>query len=672
MYIAFFFKTLLEYKFMCNIPNTAGTVQQIEPNLYTIGNYLKLANNNTHFVIPEYQRAYSWTTEQCDKLWEDIETYINNSPNTDNNAPDPYFFGTVIADCSEPGKLNLIDGQQRTTTFILLLKALLMRINKELTGFREDDDNVEERLIDLLTALRELQSSLITILYNIGQLRVRAFRISKTIQSYIENNQDYNFTPIISSNSINEQYGDDLRNILLFNTKDDLNTQRTIIPNRRGENRFTNFYKNFKYFYDKIESFNVAELYNFANVILNRCQIILIKSWNFDQAINMFNSLNSTGLPLNDADIISAKLYTNTQNRVLFNELWRLTKESANSLKNSINIDIDSILQQYMYIHIARQGNAGVRLIAMRKYFDIENPDLFNHSENFTFHLFLLSRFWDYLKNTPIVKCLLKSDNNAKYFLATFLSRFLKDFNELTDDEQSNFANYNHFDIIEQNINDITIIAESLLRLFVLLKITGNRYSSSHFKIFLFNQLEHLADPQVPVDTIKTSFNNHINSSWKRKDINENIQYFTEDILVYINEYLYAKHNNIDFVIDDSVNIEHIMPQSGRNRDAIRNDAGFSDIDEFNSYIDKIGNKILLEAEINKSLSNDWFKTKKSSDFKQRAGYINSQYPLSLALVNYPKDTWTKEDIDVATEKATKRITNFIFDLPHSEVEEQS
>lgn len=659
---------------MCNIPNTAGTVQQIEPNLYTIGNYLKLANNNTHFVIPEYQRAYSWTTEQCDKLWEDIETYINNSPNADNNAPDPYFFGTVIADCSEPGKLNLIDGQQRTTTFILLLKALLMRINKELTGFREDDDNVEEWLIDLLTALRELQSSLITILYNIGQLRVRAFRISKTIQSYIENNQDYNFTPIISSNSINEQYGDDLRNILLFNTKDDLNTQRTIIPNRRGENRFTNFYKNFKYFYDKIDSFKVAELYNFANVILNKCQIILIKCWNFNQAINMFNSLNSTGLPLNDADIISAKLFTNADvsNKNKFNEMWSATKILSDSLKDSISIDLDSILQQYMYIERARENRAAVQTIALRTYYTVQRRDLLTQPEIFTFNLFALSSFWSIIKNTPVIKSLLESNHNAKYFLATFLSRFIPDYNNLTDEEKNDYTLYDFETSINNNRDDITTISEVLLRLFALLKLTELSYSTQYFKVFFFNQLSNLANPNIPVSNIKQSFNDHIKKNWQCAEIEDSIKISKEKSLVYINEYLYAKHNNIDFVIDDSVNIEHIMPQSGRNRDAIRNDAGFSDIDEFNSYIDKIGNKILLEAEINKSLSNDWFKTKKSSDIKQRAGYINSQYPLSLALVNYPKDTWTKEDIDVATKKATKRITNFIFDLPHSEVEEQS
>ena len=93
--------------------------KEIEPKLQTIGVYLRKTDI---FTIPEYQRAYSWTTSHCDKLWLDVENYISQ------NAEDPYFFGTIIIDCSTAGRLNLIDGQQRTTTFFLLLKAMHLRI----------------------------------------------------------------------------------------------------------------------------------------------------------------------------------------------------------------------------------------------------------------------------------------------------------------------------------------------------------------------------------------------------------------------------------------------------------------------------------------------------------------------------------------------------------------
>lgn len=60
--------------------------KEIEPKLQTIGVYLK--KKTDIFRIPEYQRAYSWNTTNCDKLWQDVEAYIAQ------NAEDPYFFGT--------------------------------------------------------------------------------------------------------------------------------------------------------------------------------------------------------------------------------------------------------------------------------------------------------------------------------------------------------------------------------------------------------------------------------------------------------------------------------------------------------------------------------------------------------------------------------------------------
>ncbi len=97
--------------------------KNIEPTLSKIGDYLKL-DNNTIFTIPEYQRPYSWEIGHCDKLWQDIIDFI------DSNSNQRYFFGTIIINCQEDDSIyGLIDGQQRTTTFLLLLKALLVRIN---------------------------------------------------------------------------------------------------------------------------------------------------------------------------------------------------------------------------------------------------------------------------------------------------------------------------------------------------------------------------------------------------------------------------------------------------------------------------------------------------------------------------------------------------------------
>ena len=101
-----------------NIDTKLKTIQ----NLFSNGQETVLGNDG-FFSIPEYQRAYNWkANEQCDKLWQDIESFIDNSQNKS------YFFGTIIIN-NEQDKLYLIDGQQRVTTFLILLKAILMKIN---------------------------------------------------------------------------------------------------------------------------------------------------------------------------------------------------------------------------------------------------------------------------------------------------------------------------------------------------------------------------------------------------------------------------------------------------------------------------------------------------------------------------------------------------------------
>ena len=78
--------------------------------------------------------------------------------------------------------------------------------------------------------------------------------------------------------------------------------------------------------------------------------------------------------------------------------------------------------------------------------------------------------------------------------------------------------------------------------------------------------------------------------------------------------------------------------------------------------MEKLGNKILLESTINRGIGDAWFKTKKENEISKGSGYKGSRFPIAHSLSSYPKDTWTKEDIDLATEKAAKRIADFVFE----------
>jgi len=608
--------------------------KNIEPTLKLISGYLKLEKSE-NFVIPEYQRSYSWGITHCDKLWQDIESFISS------NASDPFFFGTIIVDCSESDKFSLIDGQQRTTTFLLLLKALLIRLIDVIKNIPQNDEDSEA----LVAGLKANRNKIMAILYKAE---------AEEIPSMLKDNAKTQNILILENKSINELHIGEIKKII---EAIDFKTSEQIvykIPRKQKDNKYTNHFRNFKYFYEKLGDKSDSKLNLFSRIFLEKCQVIEIRSWDIEQAITMFNSLNSTGLPLADADIISAQLYSKAgTDKTEFNEQW----ESINKLADELNIrkivNIDAVLQQFMYINRAinkeyiNNESVDVTTPGLRKYyFDIDEygnkspRKILSEPLVFCNNLTKITKLWDEIKDYPAVKLLLKFNENAKLYLSSYLYRFVTT------------------DITEEKVKDIT---ECLLRLFTVLELVDSGYSSSKFKTFLFSENIKLVDETISIDTIENDFNNHISNSWTEDSIKTAISEYDKNILVYLNEYLYAKSKSIKFDFAENVNIEHIMPASGRNITSIRQDAEVSDKEEFNSIVNKLGNKILLEEDINKSIGNEWFKTKKQNSINSKSGYKDSKYAIAVALTNYSEDTWTINDIDTATTKVAERIVKFIF-----------
>jgi len=85
---------------------------------------LDFLKKSPQFIIPIYQRTYSWTEQQCRQLWDDIMRAGNN------DAVGAHFIGSVVYiekglyQVSSQSPLLVIDGQQRLTTAMLLLEAL--------------------------------------------------------------------------------------------------------------------------------------------------------------------------------------------------------------------------------------------------------------------------------------------------------------------------------------------------------------------------------------------------------------------------------------------------------------------------------------------------------------------------------------------------------------------
>ena len=596
--------------------------KNIEPNLRLISEYTKLGKDD-RFRIPEYQRGYSWTTMHCDKLWQDIEAFI------DSGADDPYFFGTIIIDCSTDNCLNLIDGQQRTTTFLLLLKALQLRLKEALDTIQVGPDTRA-----LYMGLSKSQDAIYTILYKADDVK------------QVEIQDDWNKAKgitILENKSINELYKDDFQNIIEAETYVEAEKAVHKIPRKQKDNKYTNFFRNFKYFYEKLLLYSESNLNNFAKLFLGKCQIIEIKSWQIEQAITMFNSLNSTGMPLSDADIISAQLFSKEDDKDTFIDKWQGITLLANQLSQRKVMNIDAVLQQFMYINRAKNNHYGLNQVTtpgIRKYYTIEHSELLNEPMALCDSFEKILQTWNKIKDYPIIKLLLKFNENFKMFLMAYLYRF--DVNDLCPE-------------------DVQPIAECLLRLFAIIEVGDVGFSSSNFKTFLFNENFRLVDENYDIYQIEADFSKHIEVTWKKEDVLDYLKEYDKNILVFLNEYLYAKEQNRNFDFDDRVNVEHIMPASGHNIEAIRMDAHIKTKEEFDALANLLGNKILLEEDINKSISNDWFKTKKGSTIQSKRGYKGSRYGMALDLSKYPKDKWGKKDIEDATAIVAERIVKFIF-----------
>ena len=611
--------------------------KNIEPKLKKIGDYLKL-EEDTVFTIPEYQRAYSWGIDNCDKLWQDINDFVESE------SKDRYFFGTIIINCQDNDtKYGLIDGQQRTTTFLLLLKALLVRINIAIERTASDEDSAS-----LCRGLQERRRRIMGILY-----KAETEDISDKPDA-AKDSEICHREIILENFSINEQYKTELSTILQATDYASAEARVIKIKYKQKDNRYTNFFRNFKFFYGKISELSDSQLNSIAKSITDNCEVIEIKSWQVEQAITMFNSLNSDGLPLYDSDIISAKLYAEAEKRGKekeFADLWKKLNNCINELESTRIADINSILMQYMYYirtvnkeTISETGAINVTTPGLRRYFTEINKMPITDPIGMCSDMVKLAKVWKKVSEYPQMKVLLKFNENTKLFLASYFFRFDED------------------NITEEFVEPIL---ECLLRLFSLLELVDVGYSSKYFKTFLFGTEVKLVSKSTTVDAITQDFNEHIRSNWDKETIWAALHDYDGNVLVYLNEFLFAKEKGLSFTLGTKYDIEHIMPYSGNNLQEIRKDAEIDSEEEFYGVVNKLGNKILLEEKINRAIGNEWFRTKVSTKLENKTGYIDSKYPIARALVSKyqsaNKPYWKKDDIMSATDKASDRIVRFIF-----------
>lgn len=97
--------------------------------------YRALMGNGLIYTVPRFQRDYSWTEEEWDDLWRDIESVME--PEGD----DAHYMGYLVLQSRDSKNFDIIDGQQRLTTLSIMVLAVLANLQKQIDSGNESENN---------------------------------------------------------------------------------------------------------------------------------------------------------------------------------------------------------------------------------------------------------------------------------------------------------------------------------------------------------------------------------------------------------------------------------------------------------------------------------------------------------------------------------------------------
>ena len=289
------------------------------------------------FLVPDYQRPYSWGEEEIVTLFNDLLLFTEGDVSKKNkNSNDTYFLGTVISFKNENGEQEIIDGQQRITSLFLLLRAIYTKLKT----FSKKTNLYDELLSEIEPILWK------NVIKSEGAVK----------------------NVLISSSVINDEGNNILKGIL-----------ENGVTKEEANDRYSLNYTLFQRLFDGLVYENPGLMFEFVRYVLNRTLICPIITESQEGALNIFSTLNTRGMPLSESDIFKAKIYNflddSQKNR--FIERWKELTEKA----EYVNEDIQQIFYYYMFYLRALDGDSATTTIGIRKYFSQNNfAKLFNKS----------------------------------------------------------------------------------------------------------------------------------------------------------------------------------------------------------------------------------------------------------------------------------------------------
>ncbi len=104
--------------------------------------YRMLMGNGLIYTVPRFQRDYSWTDEEWDDLWNDIENVLSG------DVEPAHYMGYLVLQSTDSKNFDIIDGQQRLTTLSLIILAVLSNL-KKIIEKQQDPENNQRRMDQL-------------------------------------------------------------------------------------------------------------------------------------------------------------------------------------------------------------------------------------------------------------------------------------------------------------------------------------------------------------------------------------------------------------------------------------------------------------------------------------------------------------------------------------------
>jgi len=227
-------------------------------------------SNNLQYVVPFFQRAYVWNNDNWDILWEHINRIADK---TLNNSKNEHFIGTLItkqrlSNAIGENKLDLIDGQQRLTTFSLLIKAIATKASGQ----------------DPYSKLKEKTNELVVFENSKGEKYIRV--------EHSRNDKDY-FEAIM------------------------LDKDLSLLTNKEHK-----ILKCYRYFLIKLENQTDEQLDNLKTIILSNVPVISMLLAAGDDEQEIFDTINSLGVRLTTGELLKNFIFSDNIIKPLYETLW--------------------------------------------------------------------------------------------------------------------------------------------------------------------------------------------------------------------------------------------------------------------------------------------------------------------------------------------------------------